>query len=40
MSGLHIQDAAYGKDDVDMTDAGPSTAPPQATGPTFFHDED
>jgi F-box and WD-40 domain protein CDC4 len=40
MSGLLSQDAAYGKDDVDMTDAGPSTAPPQATGPTFFHDDD
>jgi hypothetical protein len=24
---------------VDMTDAGPSTAPLQQSGPTFFHDE-
>ncbi|TVY30718.1 F-box/WD repeat-containing protein [Lachnellula hyalina] len=40
MSGLLSQEAAYCKDDVDMTDAGPSTAPPQATGPTFFHDDD
>lgn len=40
MSGLLSQEVAYPKDDVDMTDAGPSTAPPQATGPTFFHDED
>lgn len=40
MPGLLTQEAAYVKDDVDMTDAGPSTAPPQATGPTFFHDDD
>ncbi|KAM3068044.1 hypothetical protein ACMFMG_011091 [Clarireedia jacksonii] len=26
--------------DVEMTDAGPSTAPPLATGPTFFHEDD
>lgn len=25
--------------DVDMTDAGPSTAPLQQSGPTFFHEE-
>jgi F-box and WD-40 domain protein CDC4 len=27
------------RQDVDMTDAGPSTAPLQQSGPTFFHDE-
>ena len=40
MSGLLSQEVPYGKDDVDMTDAGPSTAPPQTTGPTFFHEDD
>lgn len=40
MSGLLSQEAAYDNHDVNMTDAGPSTAPPQATGPTFFNEED
>jgi F-box and WD-40 domain protein CDC4 len=40
MSGLTSQEATYEQSDVDMKDAGPSTAPPQTTGPTFFHDED
>ncbi|CAG8973018.1 hypothetical protein HYALB_00007867 [Hymenoscyphus albidus] len=40
MSGLLPQEATYVNRDVDMKDAGPSTAPPQATGPTFFNDED
>ncbi|KAH6668905.1 F-box/WD repeat-containing protein-like protein [Halenospora varia] len=40
MSGLVSQEAGYDANDVDMKDAGPSTAPPQATGPTFFHDDD
>lgn len=29
---------ASGEDDVDMQDAGPSTAPLQGGGSTFFHD--
>lgn len=40
MSGLSSQIATYPQDDIDMSDAGPSTAPPHATGPTFFHDDD
>ncbi|TAQ83076.1 hypothetical protein B7494_g8601 [Chlorociboria aeruginascens] len=40
MSGLSSHEATYAECDVDMADAGPSTAPPQATGPTFFHDDD
>lgn len=28
-----------GIQDVDMTDAGPSTAPLQHSGPAFFHEE-
>jgi F-box and WD-40 domain protein CDC4 len=40
MSGLASHEASYDTVDVDMRDAGPSTAPPQATGPTFFHEED
>ncbi|KAF4624792.1 hypothetical protein G7Y89_g13374 [Cudoniella acicularis] len=40
MSGVVSQNATYDTNDVDMKDAGPSTAPPQATGPTFFHDDD
>lgn len=40
MSELHPQDATYAHGDIDMADAGPSTAPPHATGPTFFHDDD
>ncbi|KAK4123590.1 WD40 repeat-like protein [Parathielavia appendiculata] len=32
-------DSASGIQDVDMVDAGPSTAPLQQTGSTFFHDE-
>ncbi len=31
--------SASGMQDVDMPDAGPSTAPLQQSGPTFFHDE-
>jgi F-box and WD-40 domain protein CDC4 len=39
---LPMQDAATqnAQSDVEMTDAGPSTAPPLATGPTFFHEDD
>ncbi|RDL37377.1 WD40 repeat-like protein [Venustampulla echinocandica] len=40
MSGLAPQVAAYDKDDVDMKDAGPSTAPPQSSSTTFFHEDD
>ena len=40
MTGLTSHEAAYAQDDIDMADAGPSTAPPHATGPTFFHDDD
>ena len=39
MTGL-LAHEAYTQDDIDMADAGPSTAPPHATGPTFFHDDD
>lgn len=31
--------SADGIQDVEMPDAGPSTAPLQRSGPTFFHDE-
>jgi F-box and WD-40 domain protein CDC4 len=31
--------SSSGIQDVDMADAGPSTAPLQQSGPTFFHDE-
>lgn len=37
MTGLISHDTSYSQDDIDMSDAGPSTAPPQAA--TFF-DED
>jgi len=40
MTGILAHEASYTQDDIDMADAGPSTAPPQATGPTFFHDDD
>lgn len=40
MTGITTQEASYPQDDTDMADAGPSTAPPHATGPTFFHDDD
>jgi F-box and WD-40 domain protein CDC4 len=36
MSGLISHEAAYAQDDIDMADAGPSTAPPHATGPRSF----
>lgn len=39
MTGI-IANEAYTQDDIDMADAGPSTAPPHSTGPTFFHDDD
>jgi F-box and WD-40 domain protein CDC4 len=39
-TGNMSQQSAYMQDDIDMADAGPSTAPPHATGPTFFHDDD
>jgi F-box and WD-40 domain protein CDC4 len=39
MTGI-IAHEAYTQDDIDMADVGPSTAPPHATGPTFFHDDD
>jgi F-box and WD-40 domain protein CDC4 len=35
-----LHEVTYPQDDIDMADAGPSTAPPHATGPTFFHDDD
>jgi F-box and WD-40 domain protein CDC4 len=40
MTGLMSHEAAYTQVDIDMADAGPSTAPPHSTGPTFFHDDD
>jgi F-box and WD-40 domain protein CDC4 len=40
MTGLLSHEVAYIQDDIDMKDAGPSTAPPHATGPTFFNDDD
>jgi F-box and WD-40 domain protein CDC4 len=39
MTGLLSSEATYAQDDIDMADAGPSTAPPRATGSTFFHDD-
>ncbi|RFU29983.1 hypothetical protein B7463_g6344, partial [Scytalidium lignicola] len=39
MTGVPPNEIPY-SNDVDMSDAGPSTAPPHATGPTFFHDDD
>jgi F-box and WD-40 domain protein CDC4 len=38
MTGI-IAHEAYTQDDIDMADAGPSTAPPHATE-TFFRDDD
>ncbi|TGO34759.1 hypothetical protein BHYA_0183g00110 [Botrytis hyacinthi] len=40
MQGIVTHEASYQRDDIEMVDAGPSTAPPQATGPTFFHEDD
>jgi F-box and WD-40 domain protein CDC4 len=40
MTGISTHEVVYPQDDIDMSDAGPSTAPPHATGPTFFHDDD
>jgi len=40
MTGILSQEVLYPQDDLEMSDAGPSTAPPHATGPTFFHDDD
>ncbi|APA05246.1 hypothetical protein SS1G_09627 [Sclerotinia sclerotiorum 1980 UF-70] len=40
MQGIITSEASYVRDDVEMADAGPSTVPPQATGPTFFHEDD
>lgn len=40
MTELSSHEAAYAQGDIDMADVGPSTAPPHATGPTFFHDDD
>lgn len=39
MTGVQPNEATSSQDDIDMSDAGPSTAPPQTTGPTFFHDD-
>lgn len=39
MTGIISHEASYTQDDIDMAEA-PSTAPPHATGPTFFHDDD
>jgi len=39
MTGISRHEASYPLGDVDMSDAGPCTAPPHATGPTFFHDD-
>jgi F-box and WD-40 domain protein CDC4 len=38
MTGLISHETSYSQDDMDMSDAGPSTAPPRVTG-TFFHDD-
>ncbi|RDW65384.1 WD40 repeat-like protein [Coleophoma crateriformis] len=38
MQGLQPMEATFVSDDVDMSDAGPATAPPNR-GPTFFHDD-
>jgi len=40
MTGLSSHEAAYAQDDIDMADAGPSTAPPHAMGPRSFLDDD
>lgn len=40
MQGIMTHEASYQRDDIEMVDAGPSTAPPQATRPTFFNEED
>ncbi|TGO22311.1 hypothetical protein BPAE_0173g00110 [Botrytis paeoniae] len=40
MQGIMTHGASHQRDDIEMVDAGPSTAPPQATGPTFFHEDD
>lgn len=40
MQAIVNHEATYAPGDVEMTDAGPSTAPPQTTGPTFFHEDD
>lgn len=40
MQGIITHEVSYPRDDIEMVDAVPSTAPPQATGPTFFHEDD
>ena len=40
MAGLLTHETTYYHDDIDMADAGPSTAPPHATGPRSFLDDD
>ena len=40
MTGLSSHEAVYCSDDIDMADAGPATAPPHATGPRSFLDDD
>jgi F-box and WD-40 domain protein CDC4 len=39
MTGLICHETSYAQDDIDMSDAGPSTAPPKAVGRTFFRDD-
>lgn len=37
MSGLVSHETTYARDDIDMADAGPATAPPRQR--TFLHDD-
>lgn len=37
LGGLLSHDASYARDDIDMPDAGPTTAPPRPR--TFLHDD-
>jgi len=39
MTGLISHETSYAQDDIDMSDAGPPTAPPKAMGRKFFHDD-
>ncbi|KAH8594861.1 F-box/WD repeat-containing protein-like protein [Bisporella sp. PMI_857] len=40
MTDISRHEVSCTQDDIDMADVAPSTAPPHATGPTFFHDDD
>jgi F-box and WD-40 domain protein CDC4 len=39
MTGLISHETSYAQDDIDMSDAGPSTAPAKPIGRTFFRDD-